>query len=162
MFLLPLRLSCLIYHLTSSLSALKHDITGGAAVNVRIPSAIPSRRLKSVGAQSDVGSVVSLIFFTLSLDSELPLQPPAEMIPNLFTDYIASLGKEPDMKWLHFGAPVTLSVLWDMNSALRISPGLANNFQDVWNVIRFGELLAQKKMRTALWDGWMSSPVKRH
>jgi len=61
---LPLRLSSLINYLTSSLSLLRHDTT--ATPVVRILSRMPGRRLKSVGGQADTGSIVSLIFLSVS------------------------------------------------------------------------------------------------
>ncbi|KAJ6488884.1 PLP-dependent transferase [Mycena sanguinolenta] len=169
---LPLRLSCLVHHLTSSLSAMKHDTTRGAVV--RVLSATPSRRLRSVGAQSDVGSVVSLIFLT----------PSAEVIPNSFIEYVATrmcislrtgcmcntggaaamLGKEAEMEQLFEGARKSdiERVIGHEFGVVRISLGLASNFQDVWNVIRFVELLGQDKMRRVLWEAWVSSPAKSH
>lgn len=60
---LPLRLSSLLQYLISSLNQLRHDTTDKPVV--RVLSAVPSRRLTSVGAQSDVGSIVSLIFLSV-------------------------------------------------------------------------------------------------
>ncbi|KAJ6488903.1 pyridoxal phosphate-dependent transferase [Mycena sanguinolenta] len=130
------------------------------------------RRLKSVGAQSDVGSVVSLLFLT----------PSAEVIPNSFIEDIATrmcislrtgcmcntggaaamLGKEAEMEQLYDGVRMSdfERAVGHELGVVRISLGLASNFQDVWNVIRFAELLAQEEKRTALWEGWVSSPVK--
>ncbi|KAF7362495.1 Molybdenum cofactor sulfurase [Mycena venus] len=74
---LPLRLSCLMHYLVSSLSKLRHN-TGTPVL--RILSATPSRRLKTVGEQSDTGSIISLIF----------LDPFGDMLPNSFIEYSAS------------------------------------------------------------------------
>ncbi|KAJ6631340.1 PLP-dependent transferase [Mycena sp. CBHHK59/15] len=164
---LPLRLSCLIHYLISSLSQLRHDTT--RAPVVRILSATPSRRLKSVGDQSDTGSVISLVF----------LSPSGEMVPNSFIEHSASkvgvslrtgcmcnpggaaaiLGIEDDMRRLYAG--VTLK---DFERAVgrelgvvRISLGLASNFQDAWTVVRYAGLMASEKTRTVLWDHWMEA-----
>ncbi|KAJ7645970.1 PLP-dependent transferase [Mycena polygramma] len=160
---LPLRLSCLVHYLVSSLSRLRHD-TGTPAV--RILSATPSKRLKSVGDQSDTGSLISLIF----------LDPSGEMIPNTFIEYSASklnlslrtgcmcnpggaaaiLGIEEDMKRLYEG--VTLKdferAVGHELGVVRVSMGLASNFLDAWTVVRFAELIAAEKTRNVLWDLW--------
>jgi molybdenum cofactor sulfurtransferase len=65
---LPLRLSSLIDCLVSSLSQLRHDIDETPVV--RILSRVPAKKIKSVGEQSDAGSIVSLIF--LSVSNHLP------------------------------------------------------------------------------------------
>ena len=62
---LPLRLSCLMHYLISSMAGLRHD-TNGAPV-VKILSKLPSRRLKSVGEQSDTGSTVSFVVLSVRL-----------------------------------------------------------------------------------------------
>ncbi|KAJ7195738.1 PLP-dependent transferase [Mycena haematopus] len=166
---LPLRLSSLLHYLASSLSELRHDNTDTPVV--RILSALPSRRLTSVGAQSDVGSILSFIFLT----------PSGEMIPNSFIAHAASrmgislrtgcmcnpggaaalLGIEGAMQELYDG--VTLA---DFERAVgrelgvvRVSLGLASNFQDVWNVIRFARVIAQEEGRKALWAGWVDISV---
>jgi molybdenum cofactor sulfurtransferase len=98
------------------------------------------------------------------------------MIPNSFIEYSASkqfislrtgcmcnpgaaaaiLGIQDDMQRLYPG--VTLK---DFETAVgrelgvvRISLGLASNFQDVWKVIRFAALIGKEKSRQALWDRW--------
>ncbi|KAJ7727536.1 PLP-dependent transferase [Mycena maculata] len=163
---LPLRLSCLMHYLTVSLSLSRHDTTDTPVV--RILSAVPSRRLKSVGAQSDVGSLISLIF----------LSPSGEMIPNSFIEHAAScmfislrtgclcnpggaaamLGLEKDMERLYQG--VTRAeferTMGHELGVVRISLGLASNFQDVWHFVRFVELISQEKTRMALWNGWVA------
>jgi molybdenum cofactor sulfurtransferase len=40
---------------------------------------------------------------------------------------------------------------------VRVSLGLASNFQDVWTVLRFAGLLAAEKTRTVLWDQYMEA-----
>ncbi|KAG6918885.1 hypothetical protein DXG01_010949 [Tephrocybe rancida] len=162
---LPLRLSSLLHYLINSLSLLRHDTTGKPVV--RILSRVPTRRLKSVGDQTETGSMVSLIF----------LSPVGDMIPNSFIEYSASkqsislrtgcmcnpgaaaaiLGIQDDMAKLYPG--VTLKdferVVGRELGVVRISLGLASNFQDVWKVVRFAALIANEKSRTALWDRWM-------
>ncbi|KAJ7125419.1 PLP-dependent transferase [Mycena epipterygia] len=164
---LPLRLSCLMHYLVSSLSKLRHDTTGTPAV--RILSATPSRRLKSIGDQSDTGSIISLVF----------LSPSGDIIPNSFVEYSASklnlslrtgcmcnpggaaaiLGIQDDMQRLYEG--VTLKdferAVGHELGVVRISLGLASNFQDVWTVIRFAGLMAAEKTRTVLWDHYMDA-----
>ncbi|KAJ7496581.1 PLP-dependent transferase [Mycena latifolia] len=164
---LPLRLSCLMHYLVSSLSNLRHDTTGASAV--RILSATPSRRLKSVGDQSDTGSIISLIF----------LSPSGEMLPNSFVEYSASrlsvslrtgcmcnpggasalLGIQDDMQRLYEG--VTLKdferTVGHELGVVRISLGLASNFQDAWTVVRFAGLLAAEKTRSILWDHFIDA-----
>lgn len=62
---LPLRLSCLLHFITSSLSRLRHNPSGTPVV--RILSQLPGRRLRSVGEQADTGSTVSMVFLSVSL-----------------------------------------------------------------------------------------------
>ncbi|KAF8058711.1 PLP-dependent transferase [Lyophyllum atratum] len=161
---LPLRLSSLLHYLINSLSLLRHDTTGKPVV--RILSRVPTRRLKSVGDQAETGSMVSLIF----------LSPTGEMIPNSFIEYSASkqfislrtgcmcnpgaaaaiLGIQDDMQKLYPG--VTLkdfeNIVGRELGVVRISLGLASNFQDVWKVVRFAALIGVEKSRQALWDRW--------
>lgn len=40
---------------------------------------------------------------------------------------------------------------------VRISLGLASNFQDVLKVVRFAALMGEQVSRKALWDLWVSS-----
>ncbi|KAG6856750.1 hypothetical protein H0H87_001094 [Tephrocybe sp. NHM501043] len=176
---LPLRLSSLLHYLINSLSLLRHDATGKPVV--RILSRVPTRRLRSVGDQTETGSMVSLIFLS---GLTVPHQPTGDMIPNSFIEYSASkqfislrtgcmcnpgaaaaiLGIQEDMSKLYPG--VTLK---DFERAVgrelgvvRISLGLASNFQDVWKVIRFAALIGNEKARTALWDQWMESTETAH
>ncbi|KAK7436535.1 hypothetical protein VKT23_000383 [Stygiomarasmius scandens] len=162
---LPLRLSCLVYHMTSTLSKMRHETTGIPVV--RILSRAPSRPLTSVGELSDTGSTVALIFF----------DPSGHMIPNSFIEYAATkqnislrtgcmcnpggaaaiLGIQEDMKKLYPG--VTLK---DFEHAVgrelgvvRISLGLGSNFQDVWTVLKFVKQLTNQEWRSTILNEWM-------
>jgi hypothetical protein len=42
---------------------------------------------------------------------------------------------------------------------VRISLGLASNFQDVWKVVTFASSLADSRTRQALWDAWTNAPI---
>ncbi|KAG6333417.1 hypothetical protein ID866_5673 [Astraeus odoratus] len=166
---LPLRLSCLMHFLTSSLSRLRHDMTGTPVV--KIMSKVPSKRLRSVGEQADTGSTVSLIF----------LWPSGEMMPNSFVEHVAVsqnislrtgcmcnpggaaalLGIEDQMALLYSG--VTLK---DFEKAVgrelgvvRISLGLATTFHDVWRVIAFASDFGNERTRQSLWESWMDVPI---
>lgn len=164
---LPLRLSCLVDHLTTSLSQLRHERAGTPVV--RILSRLPGRRLRSVGEQSDTGSVVALIF----------LSPSGAMLPNSFVEHAASqqhislrtgcmcnpggaaaiLGIQEDMARLYPG--VTLKdfeeVVGRELGVVRVSLGLASTFQDVWRVIQFAAAMACEGTRQAMWEDWMST-----
>lgn len=96
---LPLRLSCLMHYLISSMAGLRHD-TNGAPV-VKILSKLPSRRLKSVGEQSDTGSTVSFVVLSVRLflshestcahhHGIFSPQPTGEMLPNSFIEHVAT------------------------------------------------------------------------
>ncbi|KAG1792811.1 PLP-dependent transferase [Suillus plorans] len=165
---LPLRLSCLTHYLVTSLSRLRHDSTGTPVVNIL--SKLPSRRLKSVGEQSDSGSTISLIFLSAR-----------EMIPNSFIEYVAVtsnislrtgcmcnpggaaslLGIQDQMEQLYTG--VTLKdferVVGRELGVVRISLGLASNFQDVWKIVIFASSLANSRTRQAFWDTWTNVPI---
>ncbi|KAG2043958.1 PLP-dependent transferase [Suillus americanus] len=165
---LPLRLSCLTHYLVASLSRLRHDSTGTPVV--RILSKLPSRRLKSVGEQCDSGSTISLIFLSAR-----------EMIPNSFIEHVAVsrnislrtgcmcnpggaaslLGIQNQMERLYPG--VTLKdferVVGRELGVVRISLGLASNFQDAWKIVMFASSLADSRTRQALWDTWTNVPI---
>ncbi|KAF8234407.1 PLP-dependent transferase [Tricholoma matsutake] len=164
---LPMRLSSLLHFLISSLSRLRHD-TNEAPV-VRILSRLPARRVKNIGAQADTGSMVSLIF----------LQPNGDMIPNSFIEYSASkqfislrtgcmcnpgaaaalLGFQDHMQRLYPGVTQKdfENIVGRELGVIRISLGLASNFQDVWKVIRFAALMGHEQSRQTLWDRWMAT-----
>ncbi|KAF8161362.1 pyridoxal phosphate-dependent transferase [Crassisporium funariophilum] len=164
---LPLRLSSLLLHLTSSLSNLRHDISGRPVV--QILSRIPARRLRSVGEQSDTGSILALLF----------LGPSGDMIPNSFIEYAAAkqnislrtgcmcnpggaaaiLGIEDEMQQLYPG--VTLAHFEEKMGrelgVVRISLGLASNFQDVWRVIQFATSIGKENSRQTIWNQWLEA-----
>ncbi|KDR75602.1 hypothetical protein GALMADRAFT_68588 [Galerina marginata CBS 339.88] len=164
---LPLRLSSLLHYLTSSLSKLRHDSSGRPVV--QILSQTPKKRLRSVGEQADTGSILSLLFF----------DPSGGMIPNSFIEYAATtqnislrtgcmcnpggaaaiLGIVEEMGQLYPG--VTLADFEDKMGrelgVVRISLGLASNFQDVWKVIQFATSIGQERKREALWNQWIES-----
>ncbi|KAL4068743.1 PLP-dependent transferase [Scleroderma yunnanense] len=166
---LPLRLSCLMHYLISSLSRLRHDTTGTPVV--KILSRLPSRRVKSIGEQADTGSTISLIF----------LSPSGDMIPNSFVEHVALtqnislrtgcmcnpggaaalLGIEDQMALLYPG--VTLKdfecVVGRELGVVRISLGLATTFRDVWRVITFASIFTNDKARQSLWDSWVDVPI---
>lgn len=71
----------------------------------------------------------------------------------------AILGIQDDMQRLYEG--VTLKdferAVGHELGVVRISLGLASNFQDVWTVVRFAGLMAAEKTRTVLWDHYMDA-----
>ncbi|KAJ3575284.1 hypothetical protein NP233_g1212 [Leucocoprinus birnbaumii] len=164
---LPLRLSCLMHFMTRTLVELRHDTTKRPIV--QILSRISSQRLKSVGEQSDTGSTVSLLFYG----------PDGELLPNSFIEYAATkhrislrtgcmcnpggaaaiLGIEEDMRKLYPG--VTLKDfechMGRELGVVRISLGLASNFQDVWKVLEFASLVGKEAVRQAMWNQWIQS-----
>lgn len=104
-------------------------------------------------------------------------QPSGEMIPNTFIEHAATsqsislrtgcmcnpggaaalLGVQDDMGRLYPG--VTLKdfehIVGRELGVVRISLGLASNFQDVWKVIRFVATIGNEQSRQVLWDRWM-------
>ncbi|KIL68701.1 hypothetical protein M378DRAFT_184635 [Amanita muscaria Koide BX008] len=165
--LLPLRLSCLLQYLVSSLSALRHDTTNTPVL--RILSRIPSRQVKIIDEQSETGAMLSILF----------LGPEGELLPNSFIEFSASrrhislrtgcvcnpggaaalLGIEKDMASLYPGATLDEfeKRLGRELGVVRISLGLANNFQDAWQVVQFAKAIGEKKTRQMLWDEWIGS-----
>jgi selenocysteine lyase/cysteine desulfurase len=99
------------------------------------------------------------------------------MIPNSFIEYAATaqsislrtgcmcnpggaaalLGVQDDMNLLYPG--VTLKdfeqIVGRELGVVRISLGLASNFQDVWKVLRFAATIGDENSRQVLWDRWM-------
>jgi len=168
---LPLRLSPLVHFLTASLSRLRHNRTGTPVV--RVLSRLPEKRLKSVGDQADTGFVVSCVF----------LFPSGDIIPNTFIEYAAGaqsislrtgcmcnpggsaalLGVRNGMTELFPGATMDdfqQSVGQELG-VVRISLGLASNFQDVWRTIRFAATIGNENSRQIVWDRWMADPNRR-
>ncbi|KAJ6534016.1 PLP-dependent transferase [Mycena vulgaris] len=129
---LPLRLSCLMHYLVSSLSKLRHDTSGAPAI--RILSATPSRRLKS---------------------------PTGEMLPNSFIEYSASklnVSLRTGCMCNPGGAAAILGIqgrhagpferaVGHELGVVRVSLGLASNFQDAWTFAT----------RTVLWDNYVDA-----
>ncbi|KAJ7156257.1 PLP-dependent transferase [Mycena filopes] len=174
---LPLRLSSLLHHLATALSALRHDLT--CTPVVRILSALPSKKLSRVGEQSDVGSLLALEV----------LSPSGSKLPNAFIEHAASrqnislrtgcmcnpggaaaislpslssissssqsLSAAEAMALLYPGvryADIERTIGADLG-VVRISLGLASNFQDVWNVVRFFAGMGHDSTRA----GWMAA-----
>jgi len=71
----------------------------------------------------------------------------------------ALLGVQDDMSHLYPG--VTLKdfeqIVGRELGVVRISLGLASNFEDVWKVIRFAATIGNEQSRQVLWDRWMGN-----
>jgi molybdenum cofactor sulfurtransferase len=71
----------------------------------------------------------------------------------------AILGIEEEMRHLYPG--VTLCDFEEKMGrelgVVRISLGLASNFQDVWRVIKFASSIGHEQSRHAMWDQWIQS-----
>ena len=153
---------------------------------VKILSKIPSKRIRSVGEQSDAGFLVCLLFFGVRFQNfRIPncilnsVQPTGDMVPNSFIEYAAStrnislrtgcmcnpgasaalLGIEEQMQQLFPG--VTLkdisAMLGRELGVVRISLGLASNFKDIWRVIQFASLMGHEQSRQQLWAQWVET-----
>ncbi|PPQ93853.1 hypothetical protein CVT25_013562 [Psilocybe cyanescens] len=161
---LPLRLSSLIFHLTSTLSKIRHDSSGRPVV--QILSRAPTKRLRSVGDQSDAGSILALLFFN----------PSGEMLPNSFIEYAAStqnISLRTGCMCNPGGAAAILDIVEEMGrlypgvtlqdfedkmgrelGVVRISLGIATNFHDAWRVTQFVASIGNEFMRQKLWKQW--------
>ncbi|KAH8110424.1 PLP-dependent transferase [Phellopilus nigrolimitatus] len=161
---LPLRLSALLHCLVSGLDELRHD-TNGARV-ARVLSRLPTRRLREIGEQANFGSTVSMHF----------LDPSGAMLPLSFVEHAAArqkislrtgcvcnpggaaaiIGIESDMEQLYEG--VTLkdfeTRVGHELGVVRISLGLASNFEDVWRVLEFARCMSVQEERDKLWKEW--------
>jgi len=75
----------------------------------------------------------------------------------------ALLGIQDQMEHLYHG--VTLKdferIVGHELGVVRISLGLASNFQDVWKVVAFASSFADSSTRQALWDTWTNDPVRK-
>ncbi|KAF7289235.1 Cysteine desulfurase [Mycena indigotica] len=163
---LPLRLSCLVHYLVWHLTRLRHESVDAPVA--QILSATPSRKLSSVGEQAETGALISLVF----------LSPTGKMEPLSFIEHAATsvnislrtgcmcnpggaaalLGYEVAMQKLSPGATLadlTCTIGHELG-VVRISLGLASNFQDIWNVIQFAKLLASEERYTKLLDAYKS------
>ncbi|KAI0686274.1 PLP-dependent transferase [Cytidiella melzeri] len=161
---LPLRLNILSHYFIHSLNEFRHETSRTPVV--RVLSRIPSRRLRSVGEQSDTGSVISLIFLSTTGDM-LPLSfiehAAASQNISLRTGCMcnpggaaALLGLRADMDLLYPG--VTMNQFEEHVGhelgVVRISFGLATNFQDVFRVLRFVGLISREKELQEMWSAW--------
>ncbi|TCD64778.1 hypothetical protein EIP91_003638 [Steccherinum ochraceum] len=166
---LPLRLSNLTHYLTTSLSELKHEQNGAPVV--RVLSRIPCRKLKSVGEQSDAGSTISFIFLT----------PAGEQMPLSFIEHAASsqnISLRTGCMCNPGGAAALLSLRSDMDrlypgvtmkefekhvghelGVVRVSLGLASNFQDTYRVLRFASTMGEERSRRAMWRTWSDEKI---
>ncbi|KDQ56273.1 hypothetical protein JAAARDRAFT_59174 [Jaapia argillacea MUCL 33604] len=162
---LPLRLSCLVDYLSSSLLRLHHQENSSPVV--RILSRLPTRRLTNVGDQSDTGFTVSFVF----------LSPNGHPLPITFVEHAASirrislrtgcmcnpgaaaamLGAQNVMEGLYDG--IHRKDIWDAVGrelgVVRVSFGLASTFQDVWCVLQFASGMSRSRSRQAMWDAWV-------
>ncbi|TEB27440.1 PLP-dependent transferase [Coprinellus micaceus] len=167
---LPLRLSCLLDYLISSLSRLQHDVSGKPVVQFLSRRPNPAERVRSVGGQSEVGSLVSLLF----------LDPSGNLLPNAFIEYAALVNcvslrtgcvcnagaamamlSMPDVM-NHFQPGQTQREVEQMlgrnTGVVRISLGLASNFEDVRRVVQFASLIASSKARDHMFAEWTQNP----
>jgi hypothetical protein len=100
------------------------------------------------------------------------------MIPNSFVEYSASklslslrtgcmcnpggaaamLGIQEDMKCINEGVTHRdfERAVGNELGVVRISLGLASNFQDAWTLVRFAELIAAEKTRNILWEHYLN------
>jgi len=146
--------------------------------------------LHFIGDQADTGGIISLLFYGVStifagghFGADEIYQPSGELIPNSFIEYAASqqsislrtgcvcnpggaaalLGIEEDMQKLFPG--VTLKDferrMGRELGVVRLSLGLASNFDDVWRVIQFAKMISQDYSRNILWNQWMESQKSR-
>ncbi|KAI0343615.1 PLP-dependent transferase [Trametopsis cervina] len=169
---LPLRLNILSHYIIHSLNEFRHEASGTPVV--RVLSRIPTRRLRYIGEQSDTGSVIALVF----------LSSTGDMLPLSFVEYAAAaqnislrtgcmcnpggaaalLGLRADMDLLCPG--VTMKQFEEHVGhelgVVRISLGLATNFQDVFRVLRFVGALSRDKDLQAMWDAWKNRDQDLH
>lgn len=119
------------------------------------------------------------LFGTLTPRLPCTNQPDGNLLPNSFIEHAAAgnkislrtgcvcnpggaaaiLGIEEDMQCLYPG--VTLKDfehhMGRELGVVRISLGLASNFQDVWRVLEFVSLIGKEAVRQAMWHQWVES-----
>ena len=150
---------------------------------MKVLSKRPGRRILAVGEVSDVGSLVSLHFldvgphfFRISkLFSDLVSKPHEQILPLSFVEYAASrqnislrtgcacnpgagaalLGTRARMEAQNRG----LSFKPEDFGVVRISLGLASNFDDVMRVIQFATMLACQTVREHMMDDWRCATI---
>ncbi|KAG6829818.1 hypothetical protein H0H92_003361 [Tricholoma furcatifolium] len=157
--------------------------TGVGALIVKKSFLAQLKRPWFAGGTVDIVQVPGTIM-TRAHELHEQFEPTGDMIPNSFIEYSASkrsislrtgcmcnpgaaaaiLGIQEDMAKLYPG--VTLSdfehIVGRELGVVRISLGLASNFQDVWKVVRFATLMGNEKSRTELWNRWMEKKNPRH
>ena len=171
-------------YLTSSLSQLRHETSGRPVVQIlsRIPTRRLRSVGEQADTGSILALLffdVCLTFHAASYLTSLTyvMKASGALIPNSFIEFAATtqnislrtgcmcnpggaaaiLGIEEDMRRLYPG--VTLADFEDKMGrelgVVRVSLGLASNFQDVWRVIKFAASIGQEKSLQTMWDQWM-------
>lgn len=175
-----------MHFLTSSMAELRHD-TNDMPV-VKILSKLPSRRVKSIGEQSDTGSTVSFIILSVSQLATCrekhthPIQQPTgDMLPNSFIEHVATmhnislrtgcmcnpggasalLGIQDVMDRLCDGATLknVETLVRQELGVVRVSLGFGSDWGDVWRVVQFLQGFGEERQRMAWWDTWTEVPI---
>ncbi|KZT62693.1 PLP-dependent transferase [Calocera cornea HHB12733] len=174
--LIPQRLSPLFAFLSTELQKLTHDTTGRPVLKIlsRLPSKVPESKDRWQVVGKEVGFTVSMMFF----------DPDGKMLPNSFIEHAAAqrrislrtgcvcnpggaaaiLGIEHNMSLLKPGVTYKDFEHWVGRElgVVRVSLGLATNFEDVWNVLQFARCIGDCKARQGLWDVWVASGPSAH
>jgi molybdenum cofactor sulfurtransferase len=183
---LPVRLSTLLHYLSRSLSELRHPSTGGPAASIL--SHLPSEPVKYIGEASSAGFVLSFLFLDVgvhlsSISTSLTLaQPRGEPLPLEFIEHASAsrgislrtgcmcnpggsavlLGLGSLMKRLDEVPDASLAALERMAGrslgVVRVSLGIASNFEDAWRVVAFARELTDERARSCMWEEWKAEP----
>jgi selenocysteine lyase/cysteine desulfurase len=175
-----------MHFFTRTLAELRHETTKRPIVQIRsrLPGRRLRSVGEQSDAGSTISLLVYGVSTQLVLEFLKPnalgyFQPDGELLPNSFIEYAATmhkislrtgcvcnpggaaalLGIEEDMRKLYPGV-TRKDLQCHMGRELgvvRISLGLASNFQDVWRVLEFFSLLGKGAVRQTMWKRWMES-----
>ncbi|TEB27326.1 PLP-dependent transferase [Coprinellus micaceus] len=142
---LPLRLSCLLDYLISSLSRLQHDVSGKPVVQFLSRRPNPAERV-SISRRTIGSRIARLAPFPGCTFEFCFVEPSGNLLPNAFIEYAASVncvslrtGCVCNAARTNISGEVE-QMLGRDTGVVRISLGLASDFEDVRRVVQFASL----------------------
>ncbi|KAF9062911.1 PLP-dependent transferase [Rhodocollybia butyracea] len=164
---LPLRLNCLLHHLITEISQIRHhgqdgDMKEGSRV-CRVLSRKPKKTLKSPGETDDeTGAIIACVFlseagepFPLSFIAHSAAQEGISLRTGCMCNpggAAALLGIQGSMKDVEEGG-----LMREELGVVRISLGLGSDWSDVWRVLQWARKLSDARERREMWRRWLET-----
>ncbi|KAF9059983.1 pyridoxal phosphate-dependent transferase [Rhodocollybia butyracea] len=168
---LPLRLHCLVHHLISEISQIRHhggdgDMERGLRV-CQVLSRKPTKTLQSLGETDDeTGGIITCIFvdeagkpFPLSFIAHSAAQEGISLRTGCMCNpggTRALLGIQRSMKFVEDGRLMREDTGSVEFGVVRISLGLGSDWSDVWRVLQWARKVSDAGERREMWGRWMA------